>query len=91
MDTLRNQINDIDEKLLSLLKQRFDLSKSIAEIKKNDKSIVLHDPVREKEIINNLKSKKIIDDVIVEEIWREILYLSKCVQKDIIDNNSLLK
>jgi len=85
MDTLRNQINDIDEKLLSLLKQRFDLSKSIAEIKKNDKSIVLHDPVREKEIINNLKSKKIIDDVIIEEIWREILYLSKCVQKDIIN------
>jgi chorismate mutase len=85
MDTLRNQINDIDEKLLSLLKQRFDLSKSIAEIKKNDKSIVLHDPVREKEIINNLKSKKIIDDVIVDEIWREILYLSKCVQKEIIN------
>lgn len=87
MDTLRNQINDIDEKLLHLLKQRFDLSKSIADIKKNDKSIVLHDPVREKEIINNLKSKKIIDDIIVEEIWREILYLSKCVQKEIINKN----
>jgi len=85
MDILRYQINDVDEKLLSLLKQRFDLSKSIAEIKKNDKSIVLHDPVREKEIINNLKSKKIIDDVIIEQIWREILYLSKCVQKDIIN------
>lgn len=85
MDLLRTEINDVDEKLLQLLKQRFDLSKSIAEIKKNDKSIVLHDPVREKEIINNLKSKKIIDDVIVEEVWREILYLSKCVQKDIID------
>lgn len=85
MDILRTEINDVDEKLLQLLKQRFDLSKSIAEIKKNDKSIVLHDPVREKEIINNLKSKKIIDDVIVEEVWREILYLSKCVQKDIID------
>ena len=91
MDILRNQINDVDEKLLHLLKQRFDLSKSIAEIKKNDKSIVLHDPIREKEIINNLKSKKIIEDIIVEEIWSEILYLSKCVQKDIIDNNSLLK
>jgi len=87
MDILRNQINDVDEKLLHLLKQRFDLSKSIAEIKKNDKSIVLHDPIREKEIINNLKSKKIIEDTIVEEVWREILYLSKCVQKDIIDNN----
>jgi len=86
MDILRNQINDIDEKLLHLLKQRFDLSKSIAEIKKNDKSIVLHDPIREKEIINNLKSKKIIEDTIVEEVWREILYLSKCVQKDIINS-----
>jgi chorismate mutase len=85
MDLLRTEINNVDEKLLYLLKQRFDLSKSIAEIKKNDKSIVLHDPVREIEIINNLKSKKIIDDVIIEEIWREILYLSKCVQKDIIN------
>lgn len=85
MEALRDQINSVDEQLLLLLKKRFDLSKSVAEIKKNDKTIVLHDPVREKEIIDNLKSKKIIDDIIIEEIWREILYLSKCVQKDIIN------
>ena len=85
MEALRDQINSVDEQLLLLLKKRFDLSKSVAEIKKNDKTIVLHDPVREKEIIDNLKSKKIIDDIIIEEICREILYLSKCVQKDIIN------
>jgi len=86
MEALRDQINSVDEQLLLLLKKRFDLSKSVAEIKKNDKSISLYDPIREREIINNLKSKKIIDDAIVEEIWREILHLSKSVQKDIIDN-----
>jgi len=86
MEALRDQINSVDEQLLLLLKKRFDLSKSVAEIKKNDKSISLYDPIREREIINNLKSKKIIDDVVVEEIWREILHLSKSVQKDIIDN-----
>jgi len=85
MEALRDQINSVDEQLLLLLKKRFDLSKSVAEIKKNDKTIVLHDPVREKEIIDNLKSKKIIDDIIIDEIWKEILYLSKCVQKDIIN------
>ena len=85
MEALRDQINSVDEQLLLLLKKRFDLSKSVAEIKKNDKTIVLHDPVREKEIIDNLKSKKIIDDIIIDQIWKEILYLSKCVQKDIIN------
>ena len=85
MEPLRKQINEIDEQLLVLLKNRFELSKSVAEIKKNDRSIVLYDPIREKEIINNLKSKKIIEDIIVEELWREILYLSRCVQKDIIN------
>jgi len=86
MEPLRKQINNIDEQLLNLLQQRFDLTKSIAEIKKNDKSIVLYDPDREKEIINNLKSKKIIEDIIIEKVWHEILYLSKNIQKDIINN-----
>ena len=84
MQEYRDKIDIIDDKLLSLLKERFDIAKSIAQIKKNDTNIVLYDPVREKNILNNLKSKKMVDDIIVDQIWNEILYLSRCIQKDII-------
>ena len=85
MQEYRDKIDIIDDKLLLLLKERFDIAKSIAQIKKNDTNVVLYDPVREKNILNNLKSKKMIDDVIVDQIWNEILYLSRCIQKDIIN------
>jgi len=90
MQNLREEIDIIDNKILVLLKERFDIAKSIALFKKENKEIDVFDPNREKEIIKNLKDKKILDDVIIEDIWREILYLSKCVQKEII-NNVVLK
>jgi shikimate dehydrogenase len=90
MQNLREEIDIIDNKILVLLKERFDIAKSIALFKKENKEIDVYDPNREKEIIKNLKSKKILDDVIIEDIWKEILYLSKCVQKEII-NNVVLK
>jgi hypothetical protein len=90
MQNLRDKIDEIDHKMLVLLKERFDIAKSIALFKKENKEIDVYDPNREKEIIKNLKSKKILDDVIIEDIWKEILYLSKCVQKEII-NNVVLK
>jgi len=91
MQNLREEIDIIDNKILVLLKERFDIAKSIALFKKENKEIDVYDPNREKEIIKNLKSKKILDDVIIEDIWKEILYLSKCVQKDIIEENVVLK
>ena len=91
MQNLRDEIDVIDHKILVLLKERFDIAKSIALFKKESKTIDVFDPNREKEIIENLKSKKILDDIIIEEVWKEILYLSKCVQKDIIEDNVVLK
>ena len=84
MQDFRNKIDSIDEQILMLLKERFDIAKSIGHIKKQSKTPVIFDPIREKEILNNLKSKKLLDDIIIDEIWKEILYLSRCVQKDII-------
>ena len=91
MQNLREEIDVIDHKILVLLKERFDIAKSIALFKKDNKAIDVFDPNREKEIIKNLKNKKLVDDVIIEDVWREILYLSKCVQKDIIEDNVVLK
>ena len=89
MQNLREQIDEIDQKILILLKERFDIAKSIALFKKESKTIDVFDSNREKEIIKNLKDKKILDDIIIEDIWKEILYLSKCVQKEIINNVAL--
>jgi chorismate mutase len=89
MQNLREQIDEIDHKILVLLKERFDIARSIALFKKENKEIDVYDPNREKEIIKNLKNKKILDDVIIEDVWKEILYLSKCVQKEIINNVAL--
>jgi chorismate mutase len=91
MQNLRDKIDEIDHKMLVLLKERFDIAKSIALFKKENKEIDVFDPNREKEIIKNLKNKKLINDVIIEDIWREIFYLSKNVQKDIIEENVVLK
>lgn len=88
MQDLREKINNIDLILLQLLKERFDISKSIALIKKSDNSIQLYDPLREKEIIDNLKKMNYIDNKFVEEIWEKILYSSKCIQQNIIDNKN---
>ena len=85
MQDFRNKIDSIDGQILMLLKERFDIAKSIGNIKKQSKTPVILDQVREKEILDNLKSKKLIDDIIIEEIWRDILYLSRCVQKDVIN------
>ena len=88
MQDFRNKIDSIDEQILMLLKERFDIAKSIGHIKKESKTPVILDSVREKELLDKLKSKKLLDDIIIDEIWRVILYLSRCVQKDVITNVS---
>jgi len=84
MQDLRDKIDIIDEKILILLRDRFDLCKSIGHLKMKENKPVIYDPVREKEVVNNLKTKNILDNILIDEIWNLILYLSRCIQKDII-------
>jgi len=73
LDSLRNKIDRIDEKILNLIKKRLDLAKEIGRYKKESK-LPLKDTKREKEILD----KKI---GVYKKIWKLIIEESKKVQK----------
>lgn len=56
INNLRKKIDEIDEKIISLLERRYHLSQKILQ-EKIRKGIDLTDRKREKEIIENLKKK----------------------------------
>jgi hypothetical protein len=87
---MENKINDfrddiikIDLQILNLLKDRFNISEQIGQIKK-EQNLPIYDQNREKELLNTLKSNKIIKDAYLESIWYEIMFISRCIQKDLL-------
>ena len=56
LNKLREKINLLDQKLLTLLNQRLHISLEIGKIKKKVEKKI-YDPKREKEVLKNLKSK----------------------------------
>jgi chorismate mutase len=90
---MENKINDfrddiikIDLQILNLLKDRFNISEQIGQIKK-EQNLPIYDQNREKELLNTLKSNKIIKYTYLENIWYEIMFVSRCIQKDLIEKN----
>jgi chorismate mutase len=90
---MENKINDfrddiikIDIQILNLLKDRFNISEQIGQIKK-EQNLPIYDQNREKELLNTLKSNKIIKDTYLENIWYEIMFVSRSIQKDLIEKN----
>jgi chorismate mutase len=65
----RNKIDELDEQILELLKQRQEIVKELV-AKKKKLGIPVKDENREKEIISRLK--KIYDDEVVDKIYEEI-------------------
>ena len=88
MESIRSDIEDIDVKLLELLKERFDKAKLIANYKKNN-NLPIYDENREKILIEKLQSKNIIDASYVNRLWNEIFSISRNIQENInkSDNN----
>jgi chorismate mutase len=87
---MENKINDfrddiikIDIQILNLLKDRFNISEQIGQIKK-EQNLPIYDQNREKELLNTLKSNKIIKDTYLENIWYEIMFVSRSIQKDLL-------
>ncbi|MBN2479103.1 MAG: chorismate mutase [Parachlamydiales bacterium] len=70
---IRNQIDLIDDQIISLLEKRLMLAKKLAE-NKLKKQIV--DEKRENEILSKIKSKNI------QEIYKSIFNESKKIQKN---------
>lgn len=75
----RDMITKLDTELLELLSKRLKISQKIGEYKRNN-NIPIENKERENELLNFLKSKKILKDEYIDLIWNEILLISKKIQ-----------
>ena len=80
LELMRKKINEIDDKLLALFKERLEVSKKIGLLKKKYK-MEIFDPQREQEIIDGCTQNISEDEkVYVEKFLRNLMDISKEVQ-----------
>lgn len=80
LNLLRKKIDEIDDKLLILLKERLVVSKKIGEIKKKN-NMPIYDPVREQEIIEmSIKDFSDEEKIHAVRFLRTLMHISKEVQ-----------
>jgi chorismate mutase len=83
LKTLRERIDKIDEKILLLLKERFNAAKEIAKIKKL-KGMKIYQPKREREILRKISQRAKeyqINPKEVRKIYETILKVSRSIQQ----------
>ncbi|WP_147369991.1 chorismate mutase [Fusobacterium polymorphum] len=80
LELMRKKIDEIDDKLLALFKERLEVSKKIGLLKKKYK-MEIFDPQREQEIIDGCTQNISEDEkVYVEKFLRNLMDISKEVQ-----------
>ena len=80
LELMRKKIDEIDDKLLALFKERLEVSKKIGLLKKKYK-MEIFDPQREQEIIDGCTQNISEDEkVYVEKVLRNLMDISKEVQ-----------
>ena len=80
LELMRKKIDEIDDKLLALFKERLEVSKKIGLLKKKYK-MKIFDPQREQEIIDGCTQNISEDEkVYVEKFLRNLMDISKEVQ-----------
>ncbi len=80
LELMRKKIDEIDDKLLALFKERLEVSKKIGLLKKKHK-MEIFDPQREQEIIDGCTQNISEDEkVYVEKFLRNLMDISKEVQ-----------
>ncbi|QQB74304.1 chorismate mutase [Fusobacterium canifelinum] len=80
LELMRKKIDEIDDKLLALFKERLEVSKKIGLLKKKHK-MEIFDPQREKEIIDSCTQNISEDEKkYVEKFLKNIMDISKEVQ-----------
>ncbi|MFA5779310.1 MAG: prephenate dehydratase [Elusimicrobiota bacterium] len=84
IEKIRSKIDRVDEGILKLLNERVKLAVEIGKIKSKKKEDIFV-PLREREIISNLKNlnKGPITGEALSDIFREILNVSRSIQKKI--------
>ncbi len=82
LEKLRNQIDEIDEKILSLLNKRAELVIKVGEIKKVS-NLPISDPARERKILKKIleKNKGPLKEKHVRGIFQEIFSASLDIQR----------
>lgn len=78
---LRESINEIDKKLIDLIKKRMEISVKIGKYKSVNNLSILNNN-REKEVIENLKNynDNKLDNKFIERVWLQIMGYSKIIQ-----------
>ena len=74
LNIVRKKIDNLDYRLLNIIKKRTDLVKNVIKLKKYKKQIV--DKKRIKEVLKNIKKlsiKKKIDPRITQRIWLSMI------------------
>ena len=84
INNLRQKINEIDSRIIELLKERLDIVKTIGKHKR-DNNIPIVDLKREKEIIEKIvektKEQGIKDIEEIKAIYRSIISVSRNIQE----------
>lgn len=84
IEKLRNEIDQIDQKLIELLEQRAKTAKEIGD-EKLLKDVSVYQPEREKAVIEKVQKKSdLLKKSNIQAIWREIISACKEVQGHII-------
>lgn len=78
---LRENINEIDKKIIDLIKERMEISVKIGKYKSENNLSILNNN-REKEVIENLKNynDNKLDNKFIERVWLQIMGYSKIIQ-----------
>ncbi len=88
IETLRDEINRIDESIIKLLSARMEVAKRIAALKKN-KGIQVEDKARESQLFLKIQreaKENLIDEDFVSEIFGLIVSHSKKVQNKLLED-----
>ena len=82
IDKLREEIDEVDQKLMNLLLKRFSITKKIGQVKTSN-SISIDDNDRENNIINHLSNKANNDlrKEDIADIFKLVFNISKNLQK----------
>lgn len=82
IDKLREEIDEVDQKLMNLLLERFSITKKIGQVKTSN-SISIDDNDRENNIINHLSNKANNDlrKEDIADIFKLVFNISKNLQK----------
>ena len=82
INELRNKIDEYDDKILTLVTKRLEISDKIGSIKKKSNLEIL-DKNRENEIISRLAKKfKMLNKEHIKSIFNQIFNVSRLIQKE---------